>query len=433
MKKTMVILAAVLLLPGGMVLAERGGGDGGGSRGGDREGGGGWSGGSSTANNGGRDSGSSRSDNSTNDSKSTARFSSGYHSYSNSTRSNGARSSNGYSNYRNRGNNPSWNGNQRNFNSSNRSGSGSVINGNQSRFNANTQRIPSNLKAMGVNRMPLSKMTTQMPGHSGNRPALVVPKSGPGGTALRAKLLTPGSHSASAQSRISSFVNNQSIRSQVNGFNSSERRVGNYYWHNWNGRNFCHYYDGCYNWYGWYFGGSCFWSCYYGYNWWWYDPGYSRWCYWNDGYWWWQNPYNVNATYLYNNGDYVPADQASDNGSNDNYAKGSDNNYDQPSMANGEEQPARLNEPAASQGQAPQEGVIQFRSKNNNRTVKVMGDAGDAFLYDTAAKSFKPVYLETGVTGVRFDGSGKNMKIQLTLQNGKVETFKANGDPVKDL
>ncbi len=228
----------------------------------------------------------------------------------------------------------------------------------------------------------------------------------------------------------------------MNGFNHSENRRGQYYWHNWNGQNYCHYYDGCYNWYGWYGDGNCFWSCYYGNDWWWYDSGFARWDYWNDGNWWWQNPYNVNVTYLYNNGDYVPANQSNNDGSNGGYAQNGDNgNYQQSpgndgqsgddysNEATGGELPNQANE--SSDRQSSLQGEIVFQSETSSRCVKIMGESGDAFLFDNVSKSFKPVYLGSGIKGVRFTGSGKGLKVLLTLQDGSVETFKADGKPEK--
>jgi len=299
--------------------------------------------------------------------------------------------------------------------------------GNQIPYSANIQRVPMSLRARGVQSMPLAKLRNQMPGNSGNRPALSLPKTGPGGSTLRASVVTPGSRSPQVRSQITSFANSRNFRSQVNVFNSSERRVGNYYWHNWNGYNYCHYYDGYYHWYGWYFGGSCFWSCYFGYNWWWYDPFYTRWCYWNDGFWWWQDPYNVNITYLYDNGNYVPAQQPNNNASNDSTSQAPGNQEDQSAV--GDEQANRVNE---NSNRPPSlEGEIVFQSETSSLCVKIMGESGDAFLFDNVSKSFKPVFLASGVKAVRFTGSGKALKVLLTLQDDSVETFQASGQPVK--
>ena len=139
----------------------------------------------------------------------------------------------------------------------------------------------------------------------------------------------------------------------------------------------------------------------------------------------------MNITYLYDNGDYVPADQPNNDALNDDSTQGQNNDDDQSSADNGGDQSNSSNESSTDQDQASQEGVIVFQSKNKSRTVKVMVNEGDAFLYDTGSKSFKPIFLDTGVTMVRFTGSGKDLKIFLTLENGSVETFKPNGKPAK--
>ena len=200
------------------------------------------------------------------------------------------------------------------------------------------------------------------------------------------------------RSSMSALSHDRAFTSQINTMNATENRVGQYYWHNYNGTSYCHYYDhwGC-NWYGWYFGGSCFWTQFYWGNWWWCDPFYDRWCYWNDGWWWWDDPYHVNVVYVYNDGQYVPA--------------GADNpNLSAPENGNG--------------------GV--YRSNDGTRMVKVTGSSGDAFLYDTAEPpAFKPVYLASGVKEVRFSNpkNGRVLQIMLILNDGSFDLFDDSGNP----
>jgi hypothetical protein len=202
---------------------------------------------------------------------------------------------------------------------------------------------------------------------------------------------------------MSTFANNRTFRSQVNGFNRTENVAGRYYWHNGNGFNYCHYRDsnGC-NWYGCYDGGNCFWSCYYGDNWWWYDQGFDRWCYWDNDNWWWQNPLDVNETYVYNNGDYVSADNQQDSS-----RAVEQNNGGSPSV---------------------------YKSKDGSRKVEIVGDNRDAFLFDQSnPPAFKPVYLSSGVKEAGFSSSdnGQPMKIAVVLADGSFSLFDDRGQRVR--
>ena len=167
---------------------------------------------------------------------------------------------------------------------------------------------------------------------------------------------------------------NVGFRAQIGGFNRSENIANHYYWHTWNGMNYCHYYDPWgYHWYGWYLGSNCFWTRYYGNNWWWYDSAMGRWCYWSNGGWCWQDPANVNVVYVYNDGNYVPSETedtvAVNAPSNEGAALG------------------RLWENDSSEK--------VYRSKDGYRMVKIEGESRDAFLYDTAdPPSFEPHHLD---------------------------------------
>lgn len=279
-----------------------------------------------------------------------------------------------------------------------------------------------------------------------------MPARGPNGQHLSASLLSPRQMNAGfVRKQMNSITGNRNFRSQINGFNrDAQNNPNHYYWHNYGGQNFCNYYDGngC-NWYGWYVGGSCFWTQYYCGLFWWNDPWYGNWDYWDNGCWNWQNPEN-NTVYIYENGQYDPSNggggtnyQTPDNG---NGPQANYNNESSGSQNEGQTTdsfvPSNAGEPGAfnyapqtskNQTQVDRAGTIAFRSDDDSCTVKLMGESHDAFLYDTAKNSAKPVYLDTGVTGVRFTGSGKGIKVQLTLQNGKLETFKADGKPLKDI
>jgi hypothetical protein len=204
---------------------------------------------------------------------------------------------------------------------------------------------------------------------------------------------------------MNNFANNRSFMSKVNGYNRTENIAGRYYWHNGNGYNYCHYNDGygC-NWYGCYDGGNCFWSCYYGNNWWWYDQANACWDYWDNNNWWYQNPYNVNQVDVYNNGDYVPADDSQ------------------------ESSPAA----AVDQPSADSQGV--YDSADGTRQVKVTGEDKDAFLFDKAnPPDFQPVYLSSGVQDVKFSNSqnGKPLQIAVVLADGSFDLFDDRGQHVQ--
>jgi hypothetical protein len=253
------------------------------------------------------------------------------------------------------------------------------------------------MQRIGVKRIP-----SQLPQHNqilradAEHSRFTPPSMGPKGQTLNAKFLVPQKNNALLiQAHMKTFGMNKTFLNQVNIYNSQENLVNHYYWHDWNGTSYCHYYDPWgYHWYGWYWHGSCFWSRWYSGYWWWYDPDYSRWCYWNDGNWWWNDPYHVNVVYVYHDGDYVSSSSTS------------------------VEAPAQAAE-------------VDFKSRDGSRTVKVFGE--DAFLYDTDpdGDSAKPVYLASNVKEVKFSkpGMGKTMQIMLVLNDGSFEMFDSDGNP----
>jgi hypothetical protein len=229
---------------------------------------------------------------------------------------------------------------------------------------------------------------------------IIPPHMGPADHPIDAKVFAPRAMSGRVvQSHMNTIVNSSTFMSQINVNLAHENRANNYYWHTWNGINYCHYYDNWgYHWYGWYLGSSYFWTRWYGNNWWWYDNAYDRWCYWHDGGWWWQDPYHVNVIYVYNNGNYSPI--------NSNPA------YDNPDGN-------------------PNGGQTVYQSNDGTRKVKVMGDGQDAFLYDTSnSPSFDPIYMASGVREVKFSdtSNGGPLQIMLTLGNGSFEMFDAYGN-----
>ncbi len=256
--------------------------------------------------------------------------------------------------------------------------------------------------------------------------------------------------------RMASFAGNRGFMNGVNGFNRNEFGRNQAYWHNWNGNPYCHYCDGwgC-NWYGWGCGAGFFWAQYYADNWWWQDPWTTNWCYWNDGYWNWADPVN-NTVYIYENGNYVPAEDNGDGTAEAAPPGGSDKGFDQAPADNStppqtpadygctpQQQPVADNgsgsdesESAQAPAQATQEGtspngMLKFQSPDGNRLVKVTED-GDAFLYDTgnSASPAKPVYLDSSVIGVQFKDSGTGtLRIELIHKDGSLAFFNRDGLP----
>jgi hypothetical protein len=259
-------------------------------------------------------------------------------------------------------------------------------------------RVSEDMRKIGVRRVPerildKSHILNAPPERSKFTP----PSVGPGGENMKVRVLEPKkADAARIQGQMRAAVNNTTFVNQINVYNSRETVANRYYWHDWNGSRYCHYYDNWgYHWYGWYWHGSCFWSRWYSGNWWWYDPYYYRWCYWYDGYWWWQDPYHVNVVYVYNDGRYV--------------SSGSD---------------ARMEAPSSS-------AEVDYRSKDGSRTVKIFGN--DAFLYDTDQDGVDnaPIYLASNVREVKFSrqGNGKPLQIMLMLEDGSFELFDSDGNP----
>ncbi|HJT24897.1 MAG TPA: hypothetical protein VJ873_09985 [bacterium] len=261
-----------------------------------------------------------------------------------------------------------------------------------------TKQVPAQLKKLGVSHLPHpildhKKILNADSHHS----TFTQPKLGPNGKTLHASLLEPrGANVHIVQNHMNHIVNNTSFTAQVNIYNNQETVANHYYWHTWNGTNYCHYYDSWgYHWYGWYWGDQCFWTRWYGGNWWWYDPVYYRWCYWYDGWWWWQDPYHVNVVYIYNNDQYVPANSGNTVEAGEDSAEAS------------------------------------YRSKDGTRMVKIVD--GDAFLYDTieGEEDNKPVYLASNVKEVKFSSAReeKPLQVLLVFDDGSFEMFDSDGNP----
>jgi hypothetical protein len=174
-------------------------------------------------------------------------------------------------------------------------------------FARSSRPVPARLQHLGVQHMPAGLQRSQLLRADAAHSYMHWPNQGPHGEALHfqgARI-----NGALVHGELRSIATNRAVLSQIRGFNASERIAGHYYWHSFNGQNYCHYYDHWgFHWYGWYVGDSCFWVRQYNGGWWWHDPARARWCYWYDGFWWWQNPDDTTVVYVYNGSDYVPSD-----------------------------------------------------------------------------------------------------------------------------
>jgi hypothetical protein len=77
---------------------------------------------------------------------------------------------------------------------------------------------------------------------------------------------------------------------QVPGVNKSDSSSGKYYWHPFEGWNYCHFKKDGLDWYGWRTGDAFHWVLWWDGRFWWHDEYAERWIYFNQGCWWWQNP-----------------------------------------------------------------------------------------------------------------------------------------------
>jgi len=263
-------------------------------------------------------------------------------------------------------------------------------------------------RSLGVRSYPKPMVRSKLLIAGSARSSIAFPSRGPGGVALSARVVARTSISTSPLIRTHmSVITGGAFRAQINIYNANERVVGNYYWHNGNGFNYCHYYDRWgYHWYGWYLGNSYFWTRWYGNNYWWYDPTYYRWCYWHDGGWWWQDP-DSTSIYVYNNGSYVPTDGSV----NVNVTANTNSQAALPSES------------------APPANKNIYNSPDGTRSVKVVGN--DAFLYDISGQnSFKPIFLGSNVTGAKFSNTqnGGALQVMLLYADGSFGLFDNMGN-----
>jgi hypothetical protein len=273
--------------------------------------------------------------------------------------------------------------------------------------------VSSQFRGLGVRSYPRPYARTQLLVVPRERSSIAFPARGFGGAAIHANVFARTSFSTNPVIRTHmALITGGGFRAQIGIYNANERIVGQYYWHTGNGFNYCHYYDRWgYHWYGWYLGNAYFWTRWYSNNWWWYDPAYYRWCYWHDGGWWWQDP-DTTTVYVYNNGNYMPADGGVNANVNVN-------------VGSGQGAPSAQT-PVQTQGDSN-----TFYSNDGNREVKLVGT--DAFLYDVSGQNlFKPVYLGTNVTSVKFSNTsnGKPLQVMLLFSDGSFGLFDSQGNSI---
>lgn len=255
-------------------------------------------------------------------------------------------------------------------------------------------------RGMGIRSYPQPIARNHLLVADRERSSIVFPNRGPGGVYLHANLIARTNFSGNILVRNHmAVITAPAFRANIVGYCARENLVNHYYWHTYNGFSFCHYYDRWgYHWYGWYLGNVYFWTRWYNNHYWWYDPVYYRWCYWHDGGWWWQDP-DTTTIYVYNNGSYISSTGSA--GSN-------------------------MVPPTSSVKSA------DYFSNDSTREVRVL-EGGDAFLYDISGNNaFKPIYLGSNVTDVKFSKSqnGGSSQILLMLKDGSFSTFDSNGNPV---
>lgn len=159
-------------------------------------------------------------------------------------------------------------------------------------------------------------------------------------------------------------IDRDDYRRNIHGIQDHWNRFDHdYHWYDWNGTRVCHRYDGFgYHWWGFYIGDVYFWTRYDNDRYWWYDPYFHRWTYLHDGRWWWQDSFGV--VYIVINNHYYR------------YGQNGGTIIVTPDPAPPVEAP-----PADPTETAPTAETM-FYSEDGTRSVQIMGDRNEAYLYD---------------------------------------------------
>jgi len=203
-----------------------------------------------------------------------------------------------------------------------------------------------------------------------------------------------------------------------------------YYFHNFGGYRYWHFYDGrSLHWYGFYFGPRFFWFPFYAGYWWWWDVALARWVFWWDGYWWWYGPGNV--VYVYADGNYTPYEQAQAQAQENAGASEAGGEPAAPPTA----PPSAPSAPpaaAASASAAPASEGSSWTSPDGRRMVQIVGANGAAYLYNVSPGGKNPgfmKYLGEGIEKVRFAG-GAQTQILVEYKDDTFAVFDADGSLV---
>jgi hypothetical protein len=209
--------------------------------------------------------------------------------------------------------------------------------------------------------------------------------------------------SAAPPSQHTTVVRNTTIVRNIQTQQRTEVVPNRYYWHDYDGMRYSHYYDGYNHWYGFYEGPTFYWTRYYSDRWWWYDPLALRWVFWWNGFWWWPGPAGV--PYVYVDNSYYPYEDSG------------------VTVVHVQEQPAPAEMPEPDAGKT-------VNSPDGKRMVQVFGAEGQAFLYDkTAAPPTFMKYLGAGVSQVRFSaGAGGATQILVEYKDNTFALFDQNGN-----
>ncbi len=172
-----------------------------------------------------------------------------------------------------------------------------------------------------------------------------------------------------------------------------DRNNHGYDWHDWNGMPVCHHYDQFgYHWWGFYVGSTYFWTRYDNDMYWWYDPYWHRWTFLRDGRWWWQEG---GITYVIIDNNYY---RYGDNGGTVVVTPDPTAPVDVP--------------PTAPDAPAPAQNQTMFYSLDGTRSVQILGDAKEAYLYDLtaadpASEQAQGRWLGSGVASAKFVADDK--------------------------
>ena len=188
------------------------------------------------------------------------------------------------------------------------------------------------------------------------------------------------------------IINNTLIINNMNGIQRGwNRHDHGYSWHHWNGHRISHHYDTFgYHWWGFYVGDRYFSTRYHNDRYWWYDPYWHRWVYLHDGRWWWQDP--VTPTVV-----YVIVD--------DNYYRYRDDAGTV--IVTPDPTPPVEAPPAEPNVPTVPEGRETMYSLDGTRSVQILGDRKEAFLYDLTIddpedRKAKGRWLGAGVASAKF-------------------------------